>query len=269
MVELLPLYKEDLPQLISLQPPAWNDIRNVFNAHTGRPYFYGLKALLNGQLVGVGEVIYCGDSAWLGNIIVHQEYRKMGFGSRITEHLVLKAKEAGKYNLYLLATEMGASLYAQLGFETQGSYNFYRYTSSEQHIERTRSIIHVSQKHLTEITLLDRKATGEDRSAILKYFLEDAKVTLDQNHRITGFYLPHLGDGLIIAEELEAGLDLLRYRFRRGSSYLVIPEQNSNIMDMAGIDYEILDRKAILMSIGVSKTWNPGMIFSRVGGYLG
>jgi N-acetylglutamate synthase-like GNAT family acetyltransferase len=269
MIDLLPLIQEDIPHLSSLQPPEWNDIRTVFNAHMGRSYFYGVKALSEGQLVGVGELMICGDSAWLGNIIVHRDHRKMGFGRKITEHLIKKTRETGISDLYLLATEMGAPLYATSGFKTAGFYNFYQYSSTALVTADNSRIMHVRQQHVEGIFSLDRRATGEDRSLILKCFLDDAVLTLNKRNKVVAFYIPKLGDGLIISDDIDAGLNLLRYRYMQGLTYLVIPEENIDIMDKAGIPYTKLGRRAVLMNIGTFKTWHPTLIFSRVGGYLG
>ena len=260
---------EDIMNLNSLQPEGWNDIRKVFYTHIGKPYFEAFKGKLAGDLVVVGHIMYCRDSAWLGNIIVSKSKRNKGIGSSVTQYLIDQIIQQGFEKIYLLATELGRSIYYNLGFKEASSFSFVKFKSSDIHLDKSWIIRRILDSDFPYIINLDMQATGEDRSAILKYFLVDGWIILRQKSVIEGFYLPNLGDGLIIANNEAAGIELSKFRFQGGKDYVVVPNSNTDFIKKTGITYEIQERIAYYMYRVMWKIWKPNMIYSRIGGYLG
>ena len=263
------LSKVDIPFLSVLQPEGWNDIRRVFSTHIGRPYFEAFKTVLDGQLVAVGHTMYCQGSAWLGNIIVAKNFRNSGLGKEITLYLISKILKKNIDSIFLLATELGKPVYEAVGFKERHRFSFIKFGPSEISMTPDLNIEPYHIDDMEAILSLDRKATGEDRSPIIKYFMGTGKVMKNSDGDIEGFYLPDLGDGLIIAANVDSGITLSQYRYLDGKRYVVLPDNNLEFLFSTHIKFELQQRKAYYMHLGPWKSWTPKMIYCRVGGYLG
>ena len=116
------------------------------------------------------------------------------------------------------------------------------------------------------------RATGQDREAIIRHFLTDAWVYQTGPYLpIEGFWLPALGEGLIVAENETAGIALLRKRNAANgpNPVIAIPDANlAAIRHLREAGYKGF-RKIQLMHYGPMKDWRPEMIYNRIGGYLG
>ena len=264
------LARRDIPALTALQPPDWGDVRLVFNRHLDHDYFHAFVIKRNDGLpVGVGEVIRFNLTAWLGNIIVHPEYQRQGLGGLLTLHGVKYAQHHGLSSIWLLATPQGAPVYERLGFNLHGRYLFYRTDLPLNPPEgvRCRRLKDIDHSQLFH---LDQVATGEDRKPMLEVALQGALGTFSSDGRLTGFYLPQLGDGLIVANNQQDGMALLAQRQSNGKSYVVIPEANTWLCNYLAIRHFTVFRTAQLMALGpTKKVWHPEMVYSRIGGYAG
>lgn len=109
--------------------------------------------------------------------------------------------------------------------------------------------------------------SGEDRHNLLSQFLNDGFVYRKRGN-VLGFYLKGLGEGLIIADDIEVGKELMKLR----SSYskkAVLPIQNK-----IGLEYlknlgfeEKFSNKRMVYEKGI--TWQPKKTFNRIGGNFG
>ena len=118
---------------------------------------------------------------------------------------------------------------------------------------------------------LDRQATGENRRQLLTSFLTHGWVYVsEENGRLDGFFLPRLGEGLIVAASDGAGMQLVKKKMSvmKGIK-TVLPEDNA-----AGIDF--LKKSGFQMIQSAARMAYPGedslaskMLFSRIGGNLG
>lgn len=265
---LQPLEWQDIALIPSIQPKDWGDVASRFREHFGQAYFYPIKAMKGSEMLGVGQIILFETSAWLGNIIVNENYWNQGIGRAITLELMQMAKAFGRTNLFLLATPQGQFLYEKLGFQVCGTHCFYRKeTESTTIVNINPAIRQATPNHFDDILQLDAAAFGENRSALLKRYLSKAWIVQsDQQTSMEGFYLPELGEGLIVALTPEAGLALLNFR---NQNLLVFPIENTALTEyVAAQDYQYV-RNAALMCIGNEKQWHPEFIYSRIGGYAG
>lgn len=269
-MQISPLEAKDLDLIPEINPPDWGDISQVFRRHLDQDYFYAIKVTDESQLIGVGELMILENSAWLGNIVVREAARGRGVGKMITEHLMQKGISKGK-NLFLLATPAGEIIYRKLGFQECGRYLFFKRpegsfpapTRPDPNIRRFDPVF------LSEILQMDLAAMGEDRSRVLIRFLYNAWVYTRDNRRVEGFYLPDLGEGLVIAQTAAAGMSLLQLREGAGKPVIVIPEEHAELAGrLTEREWTVL-RPAYMMRFGEMKAWKPGMVYSRVGGYLG
>lgn len=260
---MLPLTAQDIDALTPLQPPEWSsDIRLVFRTHIAHDYFEAVKIEWDGQIVAVGELIYLATSVWIGNVIVHPAYRRRGLGKQIMQTLMQKA---GTRPQYLLATPKGLPLYEKLGFQTIGRYLFFEANFTEQSTEKIRLIQPAERQIVLE---MDRQASGDERQVILLNHLEGCLVYVDDNE-VRGFYIPSLGEGLVVAKTWEAGLSLLGKRNADGKPYVVVPEANLPLVEYLRAKSGEPFRMATFMLIGAPVVRQPKMVFSRIGGYIG
>jgi hypothetical protein len=146
---------------------------------------------------------------------------------------------------------------------------FYKRESIEpiRHISNVREI---REEDFLTVKELDREVTGEDRFQFIKRFFSAGWIyTTDTSADITGFYLPDLGGGLIIARGVNAGLELMRLRLNRDKTTSVVPATNTiarKFLTSQGFqEYRTSPR----MILGNKVNWQPTMMYNRATGYCG
>ncbi len=264
------LISNDLKHISSLTPDGWYDVTFVYEMHLNQDYFFPIKLVLDEKIIGVAELIINDKIGWLGNIIVDKKFRNQGLGKKLTEHLIEIAKAKGCESIYLLATPLGRSVYRKLGFQEQGKYLFYEKGKTFLSKAKDESIFPFEKKYKEALFDLDKKAMGEDRSKILALHLDQAFVYKSPNeHKISAFFMPNLGDGVIISNNIIAGFELIKKRETLGKERVIVPEENTEVIDFLIKNNYTHFRDATFMYLGKMKTWNPKMVFSRIGGYIG
>ena len=265
------LEERDLKFLREITPPDWGDITSVYRDNFSQEYFYPIKMIFEDQIIGVGELILNGKIGWLGNIIVRPEFRNKGLGKLITEKLIEMAWERNCESIYLLATSLGKYVYQKLGFKENGLYLFYQSSLENVDFEVSKNIHPFHENYKNEIFELDHLAMGEDRSKVLSLHLASALVYKESaQDKISGFYIPTLGNGLTICNNTSAGFDFIKKREQLGFDKIVLPEECVETIDfIEKRGYSICREPATFMYLGKLKTWNPKMVYCRIGGYLG
>ena len=270
MLKIRQLSQSEIPQLQNYPPEDWNlDLPRLLSFHFGYPYFYPAAAEVDKKIIGCGIVIVHGNISWLGTIIVLPEYRRKGIGKEITSHLIEYCIGKGCTTQLLTASAMGESVYRKLGFKTSTEYVFYRRESIVpiQHISNVREVRQEDVKYIKE---LDREITGEERFTFLERFLSTGWVYVpERSDRISGVYLPDFGSGLIVTNDSEAGLALMKLRFNRGKTTAVVSSLN-----IIAREYLLLEgfqeyRTAPRMVLGDDVNWQPAMVYNRGTGYCG
>lgn len=264
------LLEEDIPFLTEITPSDWNDIALIYRAHFNQDYFFPIKIILKNKIVGVGELIINGNIGWLGNIVVRNEFRNQGFGKLITERLIEIAYEKKCESIYLLATPLGKFVYEKLNFQTNGKYLFFINSTDPKKEKNNNNILPYNKIYKDDVLNLDKLAMGEDRSKVLIHYLEDGWIYKKPNDsNASGFFLPNLGDGLIICNNKLTGLELINKRTSMGKPYIVFPEENETLISHLKQNRYSEYRQATFMYLGKMKTWNPKMVYSRIGGFIG
>lgn len=88
------------------------------------PYFHmGVK--VDGKVVSTGSLLCLENCAYIYNIATLEEYRGKGYASSVTAKLLQKAKEQGNDCVALVSSQMGVSVYQQLGFESLSDFEIY------------------------------------------------------------------------------------------------------------------------------------------------
>jgi N-acetylglutamate synthase-like GNAT family acetyltransferase len=261
---------DDVKHISALTPEGWYDVTPVYEMHLNQDYFFPIKLMVENKTIGVGELIINGKIGWLGNIIVSKKFRNQGFGKKLTERLIEIAKAKGCKSIYLLATPLGKSVYEKLGFQEDGKYLFFKKGEANFLVEKNESIIPFDAKYKNEIFDLDKKAMGEDRSKVLALHLEQSFVykKLDEA-KISGFFIPTLGDGVVICNNVIAGFEFIKKRETFGMKKIIVPEECDETIEFLIQNKYTHFRDASFMYLGELKKGNPKMVYSRIGGYLG
>ena len=265
MAHLLDLTEQDLDSIPPFQPDDWPDITRAYSFYVRSWFCKPLKLIQGGEIIGIGNIIYMHDTAWLSQIIVRPANRNQGWGKFITQGLIDQCKPMVR-TISLLATDLGFPVYQKLGFKTQSIYHFYKGDPLPS-IPGIDAVQQYDTQCHCDILELDKSASGEIRSRLLQDHMQNAKVILTQKE-VIAFYLPTLGEGLIMSKQVEAGLQLLAYHLR-DKGKIVIPEENNDATEFLLSRGYMNYRKAHRMYSGDAIPYKPQWIFSRVGGNLG
>lgn len=266
--EIVPLEREFIPDLKDLPPPEWNhDIVEFMNRYLGTEPFHAVVARAGDKIIGVGNILITGRRSWLGNIIVHPDFRRRSIGTRITRILMDHAALSRCDTINLMATMIGQKLYRTLGFKKATTYLFYRGGQTPPP-GKNADIRPICGEDLDELFTMDLAVTGEDRRFMLEGHVDTGYV-IRHAGTIRGFYLPDMGNGMIIANDPGAGLDLLRLKHSSGDRSSVFPEENraaSKLLLSCG--FTEYDRSA-RMCLGKKYSWKPEGVYCRIAGYIG
>jgi len=261
------LKRSDVNLLLDLIPEGWEGVLPIIHWYTCVSFCHPFKIVKKQKIVGVGVAVLHQDTAWLSHIMVHPLYRKQGVGAAITQYLIDFVCEKGIKSIYLIATEMGAPVYSKLGFEVETEYCVFK--GEKIKLEETLSdkIIPCRSEYKEQILLMDRLTSGEGRSAYFDEHLEQAQIFI-KDEVIEGFYMPTLGDGLIIATTPLAGKELMKLRLAT-KDFFIFPQDNTIAAELMS-EYNFKKMyKVKRMFLGERIKWNPEYLYNRVGGNIG
>ncbi len=262
------LSNNDLEYIRHLQPSGWSDIKVEFEFYVNSSFCYPIKIEVNNKIVGIGAAIEFGKTGWLAHIIVDPEHRRKGIGYQIVEVLLEYLENRSIETFLLIATDMGLPIYKKAGFRIVSEYTYLKKEISQHTIKISDHIVPFKKENLDIIYKIDREVSGENRSWLLSDYLIDAYVYME-NNVITGYYLPRLGEGLIMVKSDVAGIELLKIKITTHDK-IVLPSDN-----LTGIEFLLnngfirLEVKGTRMIRGKNILWQPKNIFSRIGGNLG
>jgi GNAT superfamily N-acetyltransferase len=265
-MEILPLQAEDIPGLRHFQPPDWSDVMPALRYYVDSEFCHPVKAVIGNKIVGVGTSIIHHQVAWLATIITHPDHRNKGIGTIVTSALIARLENTTP-SIMLVATPLGEFVYKKLGFATDGEYLFFKDGLPSEGKTISPNIFPYEPDFKRRILELDFEAAGEDRAMRLEEYLADGKVYVRQGH-VSGFYLPSFGEGLIVAENAEAGTVLLHAK-HISSSVTILPKENIEGINFLKERGYLQYRTAARMRLGKKLDWNPEMIYSRVSGAIG
>jgi GNAT superfamily N-acetyltransferase len=238
-----------------------------------------LVAVVDGEIAASGVGTLNGHVGWLGGILVDAGRRRAGLGRALTEAMCDRLEAAGARTLALVASRMGAPLYASLGFGETTHYHTYEIQGTDAAIRAARDLAvraWDAARDLGPAAVLDREASGEDRGHLLRAWGRDdgAIVVEDAAGTIHGFVVrPPFGGGATVADSPSAALALLEHRrlvvgpgrqVRAG-----LPTANEvgrSLLEAAGWEE---GWAAPRMERGEPMDWRPERIFGQFGMALG
>jgi ribosomal protein S18 acetylase RimI-like enzyme len=261
------LVQNDVKLLGELQPEGWGDIMLNFDFYTKYSFCFPIKTVIENKIAGIGATIVHDDVAWLGHIIVHPDYRNRGIGKLITENLV----EIGKANkcatIYLVATDLGAPVYEKVGFEMEAGYFFFKDIKLKNETVISKNVQPFHEMFREQIAVTDKIASGENRMMHVEDHLQNGFI-YSNNDKIGGYYLPTFGEGLIIANNPIAGIELLKFHLQKNEK-VTFPKENTAAIDFLYKNGFKEFRIAKRMRLGKKRPLHLENIYNRVGGNVG
>lgn len=261
------LEHSDIPFISDLLPFGWEDAIPIIAFYTNTSFCFPIKVCMDEKIVGIGATIIHDDTAWLAHIIVHADYRNQGIGKAITQSLVETSYSKGCETINLLATELGEPVYKKMGFEIETEYLIFRCEGANSTFEGSENIVEFNSDFKKQVLDLDRQVSAENRILLLEEHLSNGFLYL-QDNEVTGFYLPSLGHGLIIATTNLAGQELTKLRLQ-SKGFASFPSKNLSARAFMRENNFNEFRIEKRMRLGRKKNWQPQNIYAIIGGNLG
>ena len=270
---------------------GWGDRRKFLafavRHHACRPFV----AEVEGRIAGTGVATVNGRVGWVGMIFVDEALRGRGLGTTLTAAVMDALEAAGCRSMVLLASPLGRPVYDRLGFSAEMDYRLLVApaggrdddpTGVETETDRSAGQDGASRLRafapadLPAILALDRAATGEDRSHLLREVVgpDETVVAVRTSGELVGFdaRVPW-GTHPTVAPALPDGVRLLDARRRRsapGSDVrTAIPEVNRaglGVLENLGWRGE---RGLTRMVRGAPIDWHPDAIWGQVSYAIG
>ena len=262
------LTNDDIEKIRDLQPEGWSDITKEFKYYIDSDFCNPIKIVIDNKIIGVGAYIMFENTVWLAHIIVHKDYRKKGYGFQIVEILLKNIRDKSIDSVLLIATEVGEPLYEKAGFRGISDYIHLKREQLWKNSSVSKNIVPYDNSYFSDILRLDKEISGENRESLIKNHLQKAFIYLNKK-TLTGFYLPDLGEGLIFADNPEAGIELMKAKYSKVDKAVIPSENREGIYFLKNNGFIESATKGKRMIIGKDIAWKPECFFSRIGGNYG
>lgn len=267
-MQIIEITYDDISSIRDLQPEGWPDITETIKNYIDFPFCRPIKVILENRIVGIGASIMFQNTGWLAHIIVHKDYRNRGIGFHIVQNLLQELSKNGVHTVLLIATELGEPVYIKSGFKIISDYIYLKREFPWIKKPVSQKIVPYKDSYYEDIIKLDKKISGENRAPLIKMYLDNSLVYLD-NKKIKGLYLPDLGEGLIIADVPLAGLALMKVKYSNAEVAVIPCENKVGIDFLKKNGFVVCGIKGKRMLFGKKLNWNPEGIYSRIGGNYG
>jgi GNAT superfamily N-acetyltransferase len=174
----------------SADPGAFDLLRGIRDAR------WAVAEASDGSLAGMVGAVPFGRIGILCHLAVHDGYRRMGLGYRLSSWAVLYLRSRGARVVRLYSTRQAEGLYLSLGFRPTAPRTVYRLEQTPQRVRaREKADGHrvgtLSFGDLPELYGVDRWSYGGDRSALISATLRlhpgRGLVARDSSGRIKGY----------------------------------------------------------------------------------
>ncbi|MFL5726451.1 MAG: GNAT family N-acetyltransferase [Chloroflexota bacterium] len=219
-VQIRPMVAADVaPASEVIVDGGWSDRTAFFEWAVGHPTCIPLVADDAGRIVGTGVATANGSVGWVGAIFVATDRRRTGLGSALSRAVLDELEARGCTTQVLIATDEGRPIYERLGFEVQTRYVL-QIAPEAAPAADDGAVRPYAPADFDAINDLDHRATGEDRSAILRAFAspETGRVAVREDGTVGAFVVrAPWGGRALIASEPALALALLEARRRTAS----------------------------------------------------
>jgi GNAT superfamily N-acetyltransferase len=258
----------DLSKIRYLQPEGWSDIIPEFESYIHHDFCYPIKTVIHDEIVGVGVLIAFTSTAWLAHIIVAKEHRNKGVGFQIVQELLGRSLSLSIGTSLLIATEAGLPVYKKAGFRIVTDYLFFTRDEPWHERQASEKIMNYCNDFCKMVLDLDKKISGENRASLIRKYLDTSKVFIEKR-KVLGYYIPDLGEGMIMADAEYAGLELMKIKYAKADKAVIPSDNQAGITFLKQNGFKETDTKGIRMIFGKDIDWDPLKIFSRTGGNYG
>jgi predicted N-acetyltransferase YhbS len=216
----------DIPEAMRLKDAAgWNQTTLDWARFLSATPEGCFVAEYSSDVIGTAAtIIYEGRFAWIGMVIVDEQYRGQGIGTALLKQAIHFLDSQKVPAMKLDATPQGRPLYGKFGFRSE--YDIERWM-----LKRTvkENVPENGQLSIEEILRIDRDIFGADRSDLLRSLTREApQLALLDTHegKITGYSFGRLGSradhiGPWVASREDAAERLLNLFLSRSSRELV------------------------------------------------
>jgi len=113
------------------------------------------------------------DFTYIGPLGVHPDFRRLGIGFALMEHVLEWLEGQGVARVVLDASPMGLPIYEKLGFVPCDQVNIFQRQSGRPAFQPPPEVQHFSLQNLDLVTATDKQAFGTDRSRLLGVLLSE------------------------------------------------------------------------------------------------
>jgi GNAT superfamily N-acetyltransferase len=220
-----------------------------------------LVAAAGRKLVGGACCASFGATGWIGALGVLPRVRRRGVGEALTREAIAWLEGRGASTVLLYATDMGRPIYERVGFVAEARARAWRGIPPGPPPDEVRRLRPSDRETLLE---LDRRATNEDRSAVLEMLPALIGLGYERDGALAGFALqtPWGAGPAVVAEDAEAGAAVLRALIVEPQPVTItIPDDNpvgGNVL--AGWGFQPVN-SALRMRYGPAVGHDPSRMF--------
>jgi GNAT superfamily N-acetyltransferase len=259
------------PAIAAIRDGGWGDRRQELRLYFRHAQTNVFVAEQDGGIVGTTIVTVSEGIGWIGLVFVAPALRGRGLGMRLTRVGLENAHQRGTRSVLLAASALGRPIYEKLGFAVDGQYAIMFGPGLASHDPGQTGLRAIEASDLPALSALDRAATSEDRTHLLRALGQGWVV--DRDGHVRGYALrTPWGLGPAIAEEARDGrvlLDTLRADGHGGELRLMLPRDNTAAMrHLAGAGFR--EGSALpRMRLGDPVPWIPERIWATFNASFG
>lgn len=168
---------DSVPAAMQLSTQAgWNQCRADWELLLALAPDHCFAGWIGDDLVATTTVVtYGGDVSWIGMVLVSEEHRGQGYGSRIFQTALEATLESGQSAIGLDATPFGQGLYSKNDFVEIAPIT--RWCGTLQPTTTTDDVTELESTDSDLACSFDRRAVGVNRGDLLRQLLERADCT--------------------------------------------------------------------------------------------
>jgi GNAT superfamily N-acetyltransferase len=229
---------------------------------------------VDGQSAGTATTIHYGSRfGWIGMVLVHPDYRRLGIGTQLLNRAIGRLKECGVRSIKLDATPMGRKVYVPLGFVDE--YELSRYEGIAPGVDSIASgdVVPFANADFAVAVKLDTEAFGAERAGVLRSLSQrnpELCFAVVETGGLTGFLIAREGANAVqigpwVARDGAGAEKLLRAFFAHAEGrrvFVDVVSPNSAATAMIRSHGFTVQRTLTRMSLGeYAHPGEPRMVF--------
>jgi ribosomal protein S18 acetylase RimI-like enzyme len=168
------MHAGDIPFAHALRQIAgWNQTEHDWLGYLSYDPEGCFVAEVRGKPAGTATTIHYGDHfGWIGMVLVHPDYRRLGIGTRLLNRAISRLQQCGVKSIKLDATPMGRKVYVPLGFIDEYELSRYEGAPVADDLAEEAGVVPFSSANFMAMVQLDAAAFGAERRAVLQSLSE-------------------------------------------------------------------------------------------------